>query len=159
MKVTGYVLLASLAVNALFAFNKLFVSNAEANQSTIGIDELPCACNDVLRYDKVEKEGGGEWISRDNGQVAVDNFKTTYRTVYKGAFFSKRALDEIFCKNNKANGIVCYFGKTGDNDSTATVIIEGIHSETTLIKSGEANAPASFVATVKCPVICGSIGD
>ncbi|HNH66719.1 MAG TPA: hypothetical protein PLB72_07750 [Bacteroidia bacterium] len=158
MKVTGYVLLASLAINAVFAFNNFFVSNAEANNKSAGIEAPPCACDDALRYDKVEKEGGGEWISTENGKAAINKFYSTYKTAYKGAFFSKRALDEIFCKDNRANGIVCYFGQTGEKDTTVTLLIEGTHSETTLIKRGEQNAPTAFIATVKCPVICSPIG-
>ena len=158
MKVSGYILLASLAINAVFAFNKFFVSNAVANNTSAGIDAPPCACDDKERYDKNEKDGGGEWISTNNGKAASDKFKATYKTVYKGAFFSKRALDEIFCKDNRANGIVCYFGQTGEKDSTVTIMIEGTHSETTLIRSGDQNAPVAFVATVKCPVICSAVG-
>jgi hypothetical protein len=159
MKVTTYVLLASLALNATLLLCKGPNNFLAATTCMAGGTTDPCACDDKQRYEKEEKDGGGQWISTDEGKQAVDRFNQKYKTPYKGAFISKRALDEIFCVNKAANGVVCYFAQGSDDETSVSIIVEGTHKEETKILSGKPGDPVAFMATAKCPVICSAIGN
>ncbi|MBS1763708.1 MAG: hypothetical protein JSS90_01945 [Bacteroidetes bacterium] len=163
MKIKNYVLIASVAINAM-----VFLSRCNSNQETkqianidtnsIQAKDLPCACADSNRYSTDEKEGGGECISLDDAKANVQLFQNEFHTSVKGGFLSKKALDKIFCDNPKANGIVCYLAKTGKEADDITIIVEGFTSDNTAIKNCTDNSPVIFRATAKCPNVCSQVG-
>ena len=121
--------------------------------------DAPCACDDKGRYIGEQKNGGGEEIPVANARTYINNYQANYKTTYKGAFISKKALDDIFCSNAKANGVFCYFAMKNGDPASFTVVIESGVTDVTIIKKMESNNSAVFMGEVMCPSICGASGE
>lgn len=161
MKINNYVLALSVAINVMFIFSQCGspepsneMAKMEKDTSVITSD-----CNDDSRYSAEEQPGGGECISSDKAKENIKSFHEEFKIPIKGAFFSKRAIDAIFCSNLDLNGIVCYMAKTESDSNSVTIIIEGARSDSTSIKECDEGNPAIFRATAKCPNLCTEIAD
>lgn len=159
MKKTTYILIASLGLNvALLLDEYCFINIIDNKCEIVSNENLDCACNDRGRYSDPEKKGGGDEISMDQGREWIANFQRKYGTRYKGAFLSKHALDQIFCSDTKATGIVCYMGLKDDNEDTFNIIIQGLQTDESLIEKG--SSPSGiFASTTFCPEMCSIIGE
>lgn len=161
MKINNYVLALSVAVNVMFIFSQC--GSPESSDEKVKMEKdtsvTTSDCNDESRYSETEKHGGGECISSDKAKENIKSFYEEFKIPIKGAFFSKRAIDAIFCSDLTINGIVCYMAKTEGDDNNVTIIIEGARCDSTLIKECDGGSSAIFRATTKCPTICGSVGE
>ena len=115
---------------------------------------INCACNDKDRY-LSEREGAGNYISTDDAQAYLENFTELYKVPQSGGFISKRALDNIFCNDPRANGIFCYFGLTTKEASSFVLLVEKGTNDQTKIRNGHSEESSVFKGEVICPLICG----
>ena len=160
MKINNYVLALSVAVNVMFIFSQCGSPGPSNEMAKMEKDTTAITddCNDDSRYSAEEQPGGGECITSDKAKENIKSFHEEFKTPVKGAFFSKRAIDAIFCSDLNLNGIVCYMAKTEEDSNNVTIIIEGIRSDSTLIKECEGGSPI-FRATAKCPELCTEIAN
>lgn len=117
-----------------------------------------CACDDKERYSGEQKNGGGQEISLAAARGYIQNYQVFYKSPYRGAYISKKAIDAIFCENPRANGLFCYFGLKDGKAENITMIIESGTTETTNISRIPSNPTSIFMGEVICPTICGSSG-
>ncbi len=117
-----------------------------------------CACEDNKRYQN-EKQGGGTQVAVDEAKNYLNNFQHLYNTHAKGAFISKRAIDDLFCRNPEANGVFCYFGLKDESAESFVLLVEDGKQNQTLIKKTDPNGHAVYTSDVMCPDICGLVGE
>lgn len=161
MKILTMVLALSIGLNVTRFFDDyfnvgFFKPKTEQRLESPGGED--CACTNAERYRGEQKPGGGEEIELSVSRSYINNYQAHYKTPYKGGFISKKALDEIFCKNPQANGVFCYFALKDANPSNFTVILEGGTTDETVIKRMEDLGSAIFMGQVLCPNMCGVSG-
>lgn len=161
MKINNYVLALSVAINVMFIFSQCSSPGPSNEMAKMEKDSVTTSeCNDDKRYSAEEQPGGGECISSDKAKENIKSFHEAYKIPIKGAFFSKRAIDAIFCSKLDLNGIVCYMAKTESDSNSVTIIIEGARSDSTkIINECDDGNTAIFRATAKCPNLCTEIAD
>lgn len=154
---------STLAVVLLAGLNVAFLLDEYCVIDWIGKDcgtIVPvdvCACDDKERY-RNEKEGGGSQIPVVDSRRYLENFQRRYPMPYKGAFISKRVLDDIFCSDKTANGVYCYFGMTDDRPESFVLLVEQGTTENTLIRKSTFEGPSAFMGQLLCPNMCGATG-
>lgn len=161
MKILATVLTLSIGLNITRFFDDYFNAGffkPKMEQRFEMPGEDNCACNNNERYKGEQKPGGGEEIDLSASRQYIGNYQSVYKTPYKGGFISKKALDEIFCKNPQANGVFCYFALKDANPANFTIVLEGGTSDHTVIKNMEGKGSAIFMGEVMCPSICGASG-
>ncbi|HRH64832.1 MAG TPA: hypothetical protein PLU53_00900 [Bacteroidia bacterium] len=138
-------------------------TNIESLANELGYDI--CACDNNLRYSSGSpiEANGGTTISESQAREYLRNFKNEYNTPMFGAYISKKALDEIFCADPKANGVYCYTGLLEKPASGAQaepfIIVEGVTRPDYELDKSTAGLIFRSSSKTMCPIECGSVGE
>jgi len=108
-------------------------------------------CNNGPRYNVPHVENGGVETPKEIAKMWVDKLHPIQGDI-RGAFFSKKALDQIFENNSDYNGIMCL---TGTNDAGALVfIIDGARHPGGVDLHHGGSISNIFVSNCYCPQCC-----
>jgi hypothetical protein len=125
---------------------------------------VSCACDNDPRYDVRPKEESGNYPIDDflTCQSMINGTTETTTsgkdlTEKKGAWFSKIALDLIFCHAPDANGIFVYKGTMPDDTKEEVFIVEA--ARTNKITTADDGSSTVYYSRTLCPTICGRCGD
>jgi hypothetical protein len=125
----------------------------------------PCGpCDNAARYPTMDAGGGAE-ISPDHGRGYVQTFHDAHKTMFKGGYISKIALDSLFCNHKDYSGVYCYVAI--DAAGKEVIVIEGVPSDANAVNpvrvDFDKSIPAEdrykvFVTQSMCPTMCGYCG-
>ncbi len=126
---------------------------------------VTCECVNDPRYDVMPKEESGNYPIDDfltcqsmiNGSTSQTSGETGVLIEKKGAWFSKIALDLIFCHAPDANGIFVYKGTMPDDTKEQIFIVEA--ARTNKITTSDDGSSTVYYSRTLCPNICGRCGD
>lgn len=116
---------------------------------------VTCSCDNSARMNVPAGGTLGGGISADTATAHgyVKAFYGTDHNKWRGGWFSKSAIDNIFCRKPDANGIYVYMGKRG----TANVMVmEPERRDKILIVDNSANW--TYYSETMCPTDCGNCG-
>ena len=115
---------------------------------------VSCSCDNTARTSGITGALGGG-ISSDTA-TAHGYVRTYYGgnpSRVRGAWFSKSAIDNIFCRRPDANGIYVYMGLKGTEN---VMVMEPERRDKILIVDNSANWV--YYSESMCPTDCGSCG-
>lgn len=112
-----------------------------------------CACDNSTRFTATSASSSQNFPISDETTCQSMVNGTSSATRIKGAWFSKRTLDIMFCGMMDANGIFVYTA-TMPEDATDTVfIVEAAHRDAYLVP--DTTRGTIFYSRSLCPDMCG----
>lgn len=116
-------------------------------------------CDDASRYNATSDViGGGRIINSNDAHAMMSQFDARFHIApQRGVVISKRALDNMFDRNETFNSIGCYFAL---DNGKIKLLFEPLSTEANIITvPGEPTIPENniFITEGFCPAICGSV--